>query len=390
MKIIVVSTLYPNSQIYSSGIFVHEQVKELLKLDVDINVIAPVPFIPLLISWLSERWKLIRKIPSFEKIDNVKIYHPRYLAFPKGYLRNFWSYTLYWGMKATIKQISNIDIIHAHGSAPEDYGAYLLSNKYKVPFILTVHGDSVYELYKRKKRFRNSKKAIEKAHMVVGVSSNVIDRVKLLTLRQNNLQVILNGFTQSETSKGINLEKHKGINILFVATLVERKGCKYLIEAFSKLYNQYPYVYLTIAGGGKLFQEMKNYSKQIGLNDRINFTGVINHYKVMELMSECDIFAMPSWDEAFGVVYLEAMSLKKPIIACKNEGITDVVNDGVEGMLVTPRDSNSIYEKLIILIENEKLRNDMGERGYQKIKNLTWKNNALKILEVYNNIMNNS
>ena len=388
MRVLVVSTLYPNSQIYSSGIFVHEQVKELIKLGVEITVIAPVPNVPILLSSFSEQWKLIKKIPRFEKIDNVNIYHPRYLAIPGGYLKNYWSYTLYLGVKPIVKNLPLFDLIHAQGSAPEDFGAYLLSKKLKVPFILTVHGDSVYKLYKNKKRFRNSRNAIEKAEVVIGVSSKVIERIKLLTSRKEKLQVILNGFSQNKISQKDNLEKHKEINILFVATLVERKGSKYLIEAYSKLYNKYPNITLTIAGGGKLFQEMKNYAKLLGLNNKIFFTGVINHNQVMEFMSKCDIFVMPSWNEAFGVVYLEAMSFKKPIIACKNEGITDVINDGVEGMLVTPRNSDSIIEKLIVLIENEKLRNEMGERGYQKIKSLTWKNNALETLKVYNKIVN--
>ena len=390
MKVLIISTLYPNSKIYLSGVFVHEQVKELIKLGIEVTVIAPVPFTPFFLQLFNDRWKLYRQIPSFEKIEDVNIYHPQYVAVPNGYFKNYWAYALFYGVKPIIKKLSDFDLIHVQGSAPEDYTAYLISKRLNIPYVLTVHGDSVYNLYKYSNRFRNSKKAIENAAAVIGVSTKVIDRIKRLTSRRDKLYVILNGFASAKIFDNKVSNKDGNLNILFVGTLVERKGSRYLIEAFSKLFKKFPKVNLTIAGGGELLDEMKNFVSRLGINDRTILTGALPHNEVMKLMTQCDIFAMPSWDEAFGVVYLEAMSLKKPVIACKDEGIADVVSDGVEGMLVNPRDVNSILEKLIVLIENEKLRNDMGEKGYQKIKDLTWKNNALKTLEIYNKVLNNS
>lgn len=104
-------------------------------------------------------------------------------------------------------------------------------------------------------------------------------------------------------------------------------------------------------------------------------------------MNECDIFVLPSFDEGFGIVYLEAMSLKKPVIATVGEGISEIIQDGVNGFLVKPKNVESIIDKLKVLIQSKELRNEIGNRGYESIKNLTWQKNALETLDVYRTIL---
>ena len=104
-------------------------------------------------------------------------------------------------------------------------------------------------------------------------------------------------------------------------------------------------------------------------------------------MAACDIFILPSYDEAFGVVYLEAMSFKKPVIGTEGEGIEDIIKDGENGLLVKPRDVASIVEKLELLIRSPKLRNELGIKGFNSIKNLTWENNAREMIKIYERLI---
>lgn len=385
--------MYPNSRIYLSGVFVHEQVKELKKLGINVIVFAPVPLSPFPLNLISEKWKNYHEIPKYEYIDGVDIYHTRYIALPGGYLKRFWAYPYAFFVKKLLPKICNkrkIDLIHAHGSIPDDFAAMLLSKSLNIPFVLTVHGETVY--YKKKqKELNKSIAAILSANAVIGVSQNVLNRIVKITKRQDNLYKVYNGFNIDQSSA--NLEIHNDyskpenkVNILFGATLVERKGCEIIIKAFEIVSKEFENIYLTIAGGGELLEKMKKITLQLLLEKKVKFLGSVKNSEMLRQMQMCDIFVLPSWDEAFGVVYLEAMSFKKPIIGSVGEGISEIIEDGKNGFLVPPRNYNLLAEKLKLLIQDKELRIQTGIKGYESIKELTWENNAKKIIQVYQQI----
>jgi len=390
MNIIIISTMYPNSQIYQSGIFVHEQVRALIKLGVNIKVFAPIPFSPFPLNLFSKKWQKLKDIPKYEIIDDVEIIHSRYFAFPKGFLKQYWSFPLSYFIKRELKEIGNqnsFNIIHAHGSIPDDHSAMLLSKSLKLPYIITVHGETVY-MKKKKSHTRKSVVAINKARAVIGVSENVLERIKKKSGRTEGLSKIFNGFTPEQIdSKAINKNGNE-INILFGASLIERKGCEFLLRAFSNLLPNQNNIKLTIAGGGELFNKLEQLSKELKIKQYTKFLGTVSHGRMLELMDDCDIFALPSWDEAFGVVYLEAMSFKKPVIGTLGEGIGEVIKHGINGLLVEPKNSKDLSTNLSLLIEDKQLREDIGKRGFESIQNLTWENNAHQMLEIYRNIKN--
>lgn len=391
MKVLVLSSMYPNSRLYLSGIFVHEQVKEFKKQGIDVTVIAPVPYSPPLISNLKSRWKKIASIPTMELIDGIKVIHTKYIAIPKGIFKAQWSYSYVNSIMnhlSEFPEIQDADIIHAHGALPNDYAAYLLSKKLKKPYILTVHGDAVYVVVKKSKRFKYSKLAIEQAAAVVGVSSKVKERVIEYSDREDNIFVIYNGFNRENTSEIKPQINDTKIDILFAANLIERKGCEYVVKAFNKLSTKYKNIRLTIAGGGILYFQIKNLIEELGITQSVRMTNALQHSEMLNEIASCDIFILPSWDEAFGVVYLEAMNFKKPIIGTKGEGISDVVIDGENGLLVRPRNIDDIIEKLTLLIDDENLRKKIGENGFKAVDEMSWKNNARKQIEIYNKILN--
>lgn len=293
-------------------------------------------------------------------------------------------------MAVKLHKEKKIDIIHAHGTIPNDHAALLLANHLKLPYVVTVHGETIYKFEKYPSRYKNSITALENAQAVIGVSSVVIEKIKKITQNVRSMYKVFNGFNpdKSFTVDTDNVSRTVDIQILFAATLYERKGCAFLLRAFKHIYYEFPKTKLTIAGGGPQLTDMKHLSNSLGISDKVKFTGAISHVKMMQLMNECDIFVLPSWDEAFGVVYLEAMSLKKPIIATKAEGIADVVKDGINGLLVQPKNVNSIIEKLSLLLESKDLRMRIGNEGYQSIKQLTWENSAVEVVKIYENVLN--
>lgn len=392
MHVLIISHMFPNKYNPNYGIFVQKQVEELTKRGLKVTVLAPTPIVFPLLKYFSAKWKKYSLIPKEEKIGDIRVIHSRFLAIPGGFLKQYWGYINYFLFKNKIIKLNKsekFDIIHAQGSAPDDYAAYLLSQKLKTPYIQTLHGDAVLNLAKKGKRFSRSKIAIEKANAVITVSSKIKNKVYELTERKDNIVKILNGYVpfKLETST-FDIKVKNNLNILFAGNLIPQKGCDLLIEAFSKIQKEHCFIKLHIAGDGVEAQRLKMQSAKEGLEDKILFYGNLEHNKLLSLMSQCDIFIMPSRDEAFGIVYLEAMSLHKPTIGTEGEGIADLIQDGINGLLVQPNNVDSIIEKLKILIENKELRDEIAEKGYKSIKNLTWEFNATETVSVYESVLN--
>lgn len=388
MKILVLSTMYPNSVMYMPGIFVHQQVRALIELGLNITVVAPVPYTPFPFYLINKKWNNFHKVPRNEIIEGVRIHHSKYTAVHNGVLKDFWAYSYLNSAINFIKESNKelkFDLIHAHGSLPDDHAALLISRKLNIPFIVTVHGSTINQLYK-KRTFYRSKQAIVFADAVIGVSEKVVSKIKEHTGRTEKLFKILNG----HKSIKLNFSPEKSSNevrIMFGGNMVESKGCEYLLKAFAILKKSANNIFLDIAGGGQLLNKMISLADKLGVTNDVFFHGSVSNEKMLHLMNECDIFVLPSFDEGFGIVYLEAMSLKKPVIATVGEGISEIIQDGVNGFLVKPKNVESIIDKLKVLIQSKELRNEIGNRGYESIKNLTWQKNALETLDVYRTIL---
>ena len=104
--------------------------------------------------------------------------------------------------------------------------------------------------------------------------------------------------------------------ILSVSYLITRKAIDFNLRAIAQLKYKYPNLKYLIIGDGPEKNHLKSLSKNLGINQMVEFLGQLSNKKVMEYMAETDIFSLPSWDEAFGVVYIEAMAQGKPVIGC--------------------------------------------------------------------------
>jgi len=391
MNILVISNMFPNKHFPTSGIFVHEQVKSLVSLGSNVTIVSPIPYVFPFFQLLSEKWEKYKSINIIEELDGKKVYHPKFIAIPGGRLKQYWYLVLFLTSKKLIKKLHsehNFDLIHIQGNAPDDYTGFKLSKLLKIPFILTIHGDSVLALAQNKRRFKNSKIAIEKASAVIAVSSKVENKIFVLTKRKKDVFVIHNGYSKVKNSTIVKVKDSKFVTILFVGNLIPQKGCKNLILAIKKVTSRFKNIKLQIVGAGPEVLELKELIQKLNLAKVVTFWGSKSHDEVLRFMQTCDIFVLPSVKEAFGVVYLEAMSFKKPVIASKGEGINDLIVDGENGLLVDAHDIGSIVEKLEILIGDKRKRIELGEAGFNTIENLTWENNARENIEIYNIVLN--
>ena len=121
--------------------------------------------------------------------------------------------------------------------------------------------------------------------------------------------------------------------VLTVGYLIERKGIRDLVAALGRLRREGRTVHLAIAGDGPLRGSLEAQAAEEGVADTVHFLGRVPHARVLALMARAQLVALPSWDEAFGLVYTEAMAQGTPVVAGKGEGPEDFIADGVSGYL---------------------------------------------------------
>ncbi len=149
-----------------------------------------------------------------------------------------------------------------------------------------------------------------------------------------------------------------------VGRLVPVKGHARLIEAFRKVVDTLPDAALVVAGDGPLRGELVNRAKEIGLEANIKFLGMRND--VAEIIAAVDLLVLPSINEGFGIVLIEAMALKKPVVASNVDGVPEIVDDDVTGLLAPPEDCGAFAAALIKLFNDKELAHKMGQKGFKK------------------------
>jgi glycosyltransferase involved in cell wall biosynthesis len=150
--------------------------------------------------------------------------------------------------------------------------------------------------------------------------------------------------------------------------LVEQKGVSYALQAFQQLYAEFPQVHCIIAGEGDLRGQLESEAQRLGIAARTHFLGW--RANIPHLLAGLDVFLMPSLWEGFGLVLLEAMSKRVPIIASAVSAIPEVVQDGETGLLVPPRDPSALAEALRRMLPDRALRAYLGLNGEDRLEAL--------------------
>jgi glycosyltransferase involved in cell wall biosynthesis len=151
-----------------------------------------------------------------------------------------------------------------------------------------------------------------------------------------------------------------------VGRFIPLKGYEYLIRAAAVVLERIPLARFIIVGldydeNIEHLSDLKRLIKKLNLGPKIIFLKTRND--IPEIMSALDLFAFPSVDEPFGRVLIEAMACGKAVVAFKSGGVPEIVDEGVTGILVPPRDFRGMAEKMIYLLQNRKVLDQLGRNG---------------------------
>lgn len=153
--------------------------------------------------------------------------------------------------------------------------------------------------------------------------------------------------------------------LLFVGRLVEHKNLPRLLQAFARLLQQHPATRLLLAGSGPMEQTLQQQIQELALGERAILLG--ERHDVAELMSAADIIVLPSLREGLSNVILEAMALGRPVISTHAGGTPEIIEDGVNGLLVDPKDTSALCAAMHTLLDDPERCKQLGRNARQRV-----------------------
>jgi glycosyltransferase involved in cell wall biosynthesis len=241
--------------------------------------------------------------------------------------------------------------------------------------IVSTHGMEVWEPLTRMRR-----SALEKANVVLAPSRYTADHVKsdqgvsaekvrvLPWALDPQFEALVTGAEKTALPENFP----KGRVVLTVGrwlTSERYKGMDTLITALPKLLTRWPELQLVAVGQGDDRNWLEDLAEENGVRMHVHFLSGLNYAQLAACYSACEIFALPSRGEGFGLVYLEAMACGKPVIGGAHGGAPEVIEDGVTGYLVQHGDAVQLATSIETLLANPEMAREMGRRGKQRVDN---------------------
>ncbi|MFH1226492.1 MAG: glycosyltransferase family 4 protein [Planctomycetota bacterium] len=205
------------------------------------------------------------------------------------------------------------------------------------------------------------------------------DQVALSLAPDKKFSVVYNGIDAPMNSSDKTVEINGRPILGVIGRLSPEKGQEYLLKAISILKPQYPEIHLLVVGDGRQRAYLQSVAEQLQITSSVTFTGLVGN--IYPLINKMDAVVLPSLYEAFGLVLLEGMVMKKPVIASNVNGISEIVEDNKSGILVPPRDAQALAEAIRKLVDNPDLAGVMGQNGFDRLADLFAKERMITRLE---------
>jgi phosphatidylinositol alpha-1,6-mannosyltransferase len=239
----------------------------------------------------------------------------------------------------------------------------------QLKFGVFIYGSEVWEKVSFLKR-----RALKSADFIISISEYTKRRaVEANDLDPQRVSVLPNALEWRDDAAAIPppSQPSQGLQLLSVGRLdgsERQKGFDDVIKALPLVLSRVPNVRYRIVGTGTDLERHKQLAMATGVSDRVDFLGELSERSLHNCYQACDVFVMPSAQEGFGFVYLEAMQYRKPVVAARSGGAPEVVEDGVSGRLIEYGDTKQLAEIITELCSDQVLRHQLGRAGHQRLQ----------------------
>ena len=397
---------FPRPHDMTTGTWALETAVALQEAGLPVVVLAPTPWIPRSIG-LPRTFREWSRVPGQWQTGGVPIFYPRCPYYPRRRVHEglynrfpFLDSALLWpwlrGAAHRVMETHPFDVVHANFLFPSGYLGMKLKQRYGTP--LVAHERSVQRLGMAREHVRRGtayRRILRAADVVITENRKMAAELREMEPTITDLRVFkqpgthpaaVGSFERTRPPAFMNRQV-----ILSVGALSKRKGHEILLRAIAEIKAEFPDLACRIIGDGPERRKLGELAAELGVSEIVELVGRRPHAEVLGEMSWCDIFALPSWGEAGGTVYGEAMQFGKPIIACVGEGITEVVQDGVHGLLVPPRDHSMLAEALRCMLVDASGRERMGAAARElALTELSYPKLANQLIELYGELVDYS
>lgn len=280
-----------------------------------------------------------------------------------------------------------IELVHAHWILPNGFVAARVRRTTGVPFAVTLHGSDVFMAERNALFTRMARAALRGASHVTACSADLQQRLGALAGGdpEGKIRLVANGTDVVPTTTDVATTRRRwgfaGSDRLLVAVgrLVDKKGFEYLLRAAPAVLARVPDVRVVIGGQGELEEPLRRLADELGIAERVSFTGGLSHPEVLDLIAAAEVFVMPSVRDRSGnidglpIVVLEAMAAERPVVASAVAGMPLAIEDGTSGVLVPERDSDSLAAAVVDLLEDPDRGAALGAAARTRVEtSLNW------------------
>lgn len=360
--------------------FVHNQVKEYAALGHQVRVIIPLPFGKQLPFPSAEGGPLLKRGAA----DGVELFYLRFLSLSNFGKRRFNTPSAIAAVRLHLSSILKgfvPDVIHAHTLGLDSGIGAWLKGQLGCPLVVTTHGSDTFVPFNKGERSILKQLADHADHLVC-VSTLLKRRMEECGVSVP-MSIILNGFQVSNPSA---CTEKQPVSIIQAGYLVARKKADVTIRALASLRERHPDASLDIVGSGSELSRFQALCSELGVADAVHFHGFLPNPETLEKMAKSRFFVMPSINEGFGIVYLEAMANGCVTVGTEREGIADLIVSGENGFLVPPDDPDAIVRVVEWCLDHPEEASAIAERGRRDAVGLTWGKNAAQYIELFQSL----
>jgi teichuronic acid biosynthesis glycosyltransferase TuaC len=374
MHVLTITPFYPSAADDASGCFVAEANRELEKQGVQCSVIATHPV-------YHARLEPHAEFPAT---------WVRYFSFPGNAGLFTAGRSLHLALRRDVARLHGerpVSLIHAHAALPCGEAARLVARDLGIPFVVTVHGlDAFFTTqipgWLGRRCARSAKGVYEAAERVVCISKLVADRVHEGSATMEKTRVLYNGVDSGLFTAQRNTAPRP--TILSVGNLIPIKSHALLLHAVAAACVSLPNIFCRIIGDGPERLRLGALARELGIAGRVEFLGRQSRREVARAMREATLFVLPSRYEGLGCVYLEAMASGIATVACRGQGIDEVIRHRENGWLIEPRNLDELVRAIRALLGDPELRQRLGSAGHHTILDgFTLAHQAQQLTAVY-------
>ncbi len=400
MKVLSITTLFPNRAQPVHAVFVYNRIKHVAEhhqVQREVRVIAPIPYFPFdrFIAKYAQR----HQIPRRDQIGNLPVLYPRFLSIPAILkpLDGFFVWLAVWWAARRLRREFEFDVIDAHLAFPDGFAGVFLSRLWHKPLTITLRGHDVNVLPRFPVRKRQIQFALRNADRVIGVAD---------ALRRGGIALGADPNKSVTISNGVDLEKFyptpKAVArqrlglplnrqiVLSVGRIVENKGYHLIVEALSQLRATGQAIpFLVVVGGAadealypaKLTETIARFDMEAD----VLLAGAQPNETLRDWYSAADVYCLASETEGWPNVLLEALACGTPVVATNTWGTPEIICSEDYGLLVE-RSAESIAQGLQTALAKEWKSPVMVAYAATH----TWQNVAEQVVENFAAVINSA